>query len=121
MYVFCSRWKSHHRHRSQAMPHIKTYCRWSSEGLYWFLLTSANLSKSAWGNLTKSSIQPSLRINSYEAGVLFIPKFIIGQSTFKMDTDESSTTSDKPFPMPYDVPLTPYASDDSPFFINLIN
>lgn len=60
------------------MPHIKTYCRWSDKGLHWFLLTSANLSKAAWGAFNKgSNLDVPLRIMSYEAGVMFLPKFIL--------------------------------------------
>lgn len=71
-------WKSRQRHRSKAMPHIKTYCRWSTEGVYWFILTSANLSKAAWGAFNKASkLDQPLRIMSYEAGVLFLPKFVL--------------------------------------------
>lgn len=41
----------------------------------WFLLTSANLSKAAWGQLQKNDSQ--LRILSYEMGVLFLPSKMI--------------------------------------------
>nr|CAD7194536.1 unnamed protein product [Timema douglasi] len=88
-------WKSSKRHRSEAMPHIKTYARVSSNGqqLAWFHLTSANLSKAAWGNLNKVKGRPSTDANagaglymmSYEAGVLFLPKFLV--------TVELNTTS----------------------------
>ncbi len=37
----------------------------------WFLLTSENLSRAAWGSLQKNETQ--LFIRSYELGVLFIP------------------------------------------------
>lgn len=73
-------WKCGHRARSQAMPHIKTYCRWSKDlHLHWFMLTSANLSKAAWGAFNKNNkILPKLlRVNNYEVGVLFLPKFVV--------------------------------------------
>lgn len=76
----CSQWHSDCRHRSRAMPHIKSYLRVSPchSFLSWFLLTSANLSKAAWGTETKTKLPgPGLRILSYEAGVLFLPKFIV--------------------------------------------
>lgn len=41
---FLYQWKASRRHRSQAMPHIKTYCRWTGNKLHWFVLTSANVS-----------------------------------------------------------------------------
>ncbi|KAF4514146.1 UNVERIFIED_CONTAM: hypothetical protein B566_EDAN019277, partial [Ephemera danica] len=40
--------------------------------LAWFLLTSANLSKAAWGRTTHRG--EGQNIMSYEAGVLFLPK-----------------------------------------------
>lgn len=71
-------WKSSVLFRSQAMPHIKSYTRYNlnDQNIYWFLLTSANLSKAAWGQYTKT-IQPSLRILNYEAGVLFMPRVMV--------------------------------------------
>lgn len=73
-------WKASARNRTRSMPHIKCYGRWSGEGLYWFCLTSANLSKSAWGTFNKGAkLEPILRINSYEAGVLFVPKIMVSR------------------------------------------
>jgi len=42
----------------------------------WFLLTSANLSKSAWGRKLKTDEDTSL-IMAHEAGVLFLPQFVV--------------------------------------------
>ncbi|XP_058463554.1 probable tyrosyl-DNA phosphodiesterase isoform X2 [Malaya genurostris] len=112
-------WISESRNRTKAVPHIKTYCRWSHRGLYWFLLTSANLSKAAWGVYNKSAkFEAPLRINSYEAGVLFLPKFVIGDNFFPMDS--KADLQHAPFPMPYDVPIIPYAPEDSPFFMDYL-
>ena len=76
---WCSKWRSDGR--MGAMPHIKSYCRLSSDlrTCKWFALTSANVSKAAWGMRTK---QQSLMIQSYEAGVLFLPKFVVSSSLF---------------------------------------
>lgn len=56
----------------KAMPHIKSYTRLSPDlkRMAWFVLTSANLSKAAWG--TQNNY-----IASYEAGILFLPTFIV--------------------------------------------
>ncbi|KAI3986615.1 hypothetical protein MKX01_014153 [Papaver californicum] len=48
---YWAKWKANHSGRSCAMPHIKTYTRYRGQNLAWFLLTSANLSKAAWGAL----------------------------------------------------------------------
>lgn len=72
-----SKWRCNVRHRTRAVPHIKTYCRFSpcKKFLSWFLLTSANLSKAAWG--VENKARTDLRILSYEAGVLFIPSILV--------------------------------------------
>ncbi|CAM9540942.1 unnamed protein product, partial [Heterosigma akashiwo] len=68
--------------RNTAMPHIKTYCRWVKKEhkpaeYLWFLLTSCNLSKAAWGTLQKNKSQ--LMIRSYEMGVLFLRSHFSGK------------------------------------------
>lgn len=118
-------WSADSRFRSQALPHIKTYCRYSdTEGLYWFCLTSANFSKSAWGSLDtgsgwkyKHSVthkEEGLRVNNYEMGVLFLPRVMIKRETFPLTS--GGGTSVPPFPMPFDLPLVPYSNQDKPWF-----
>jgi tyrosyl-DNA phosphodiesterase-1 len=66
--------------RQYAMPHIKTYCRHNGDALAWLILTSANLSRAAWGELQKrekcTGTFEQLAIRSYELGVLFAPQFL---------------------------------------------
>jgi tyrosyl-DNA phosphodiesterase-1 len=61
---YWARWKADHVGRCRAMPHIKTFTRYNGQDIAWFLLTSANLSKAAWGALQKNNTQ--LMIRSYE-------------------------------------------------------
>lgn len=77
LHAYFHQWKSSAIGRSEASPHIKTYCRPNPENkqLAWFLLTSANLSKAAWGELQVQGSQ--LAIRSYELGVLFLPKLLV--------------------------------------------
>lgn len=111
-------WRADGRFRSKAMPHIKTYCRWSEKKLYWYILTSANLSRAAWGSFNKSAkVSPPLRINNYEAGVMFLPKFITKTDYFSTDQSDTSTPV---FPKLYDIPLKKYAIDDTPFLSDLL-
>lgn len=115
---FLYQWKANGRYRSQAMPHIKTYARWTDKKLHWFVLTSANVSKAAWGSFNKSSsINVPLRINNYEAGVMFLPKFVTGTDYFSLDPNDTTTPT---FPMVYDIPLTKYAIDDTPFLSDIL-
>lgn len=112
-------WHADHRHRTRAMPHIKSYCRYSEEqGLFWFLHTSANFSRSAWGSFPKDT-EPGqvLRVNNYEMGVLFLPQIMINRSTFPFKPDQGS---DVPiFPLVYDLPLVPYSDNDEIFVSDL--
>ena len=114
---FLHLWRSERRGRTTACPHIKSYARFSEDckQMAYFLLTSANLSKAAWGQLEKNGSQ--LAIRSYEIGVLFIPKLFGSQDVFDVSDVNASlqlgTTSS--FPIHYDIPLTPYPSNDSPW------
>uniref|UniRef100_A0A7N8XND4 Tyrosyl-DNA phosphodiesterase 1 n=1 Tax=Mastacembelus armatus TaxID=205130 RepID=A0A7N8XND4_9TELE len=73
LHSYFHRWKADTTGRSHAMPHIKTYMRVSPDftELAWFLVTSANLSKAAWGALEKNNTQ--MMVRSYELGVLYVP------------------------------------------------
>ncbi|KFZ47816.1 Tyrosyl-DNA phosphodiesterase 1, partial [Antrostomus carolinensis] len=73
LHSYFNKWSAEISGRSHAIPHIKTYMRPSPDfqKIAWFLVTSANLSKAAWGALEKNGTQ--LMIRSYELGVLFLP------------------------------------------------
>lgn len=113
---FLYQWKASSRNRNAAMPHIKSYCRYSDRGLYWFILTSANMSRSAWGAMNKSNktLNPTLRINSYEAGVVFFPRVILSEERFP--TNSAQQKNGNPiFRLPFDIPPVPYGKDDVPY------
>ena len=121
--------------RRRAAPHIKTYMRFSDNSMTkidWAMMTSANLSTQAWGAATNGAGE--VRVCSYEIGVVVWPALwndkIRGSvemvPTFKKDlpsVDEvDSTTAGRSTPkvrvglrMPFDLPLIPYADDDSPW------
>lgn len=64
------------RARRVAMPHIKSYMRMgqSCETLAWFCLTSANMSKAAWGDVQSPPERgEQLFCCHWELGVLFSP------------------------------------------------
>ncbi|XP_069772013.1 tyrosyl-DNA phosphodiesterase 1 isoform X2 [Narcine bancroftii] len=110
---FLSKWSAELTGRSRALPHIKTYMRASPDfrELAWFLVTSANLSKAAWGTLEKNGFQ--LMIRSYELGVLYLPEaFGIGTGRFLVQRGQlpDCKTPEKPFPVPYDLPPQHYGS-----------
>lgn len=105
-------WKCTSRDRDRAMPHIKSYCRYSEEGIFWFVLTSANMSKSAWG-VTRST----LNMNSYEVGVAFFPRVMLpGKDVFPMN--EAQQLDQTPIlKLPFDIPPLAYDRKDAPFCI----
>lgn len=109
-------WKANSRNRNRAMPHIKSYFRYNDRGLYWFILTSANLSRSAWGSYNKGnkSLNPTLRINSYEAGVMLFPRIMIEKDRFPLSV-EHQKDSIPIFRLPYDLPPLPYGPHDVPY------
>uniref|UniRef100_A0A1D1XM86 Tyrosyl-DNA phosphodiesterase 1 n=1 Tax=Anthurium amnicola TaxID=1678845 RepID=A0A1D1XM86_9ARAE len=140
---YWAKWKASHTGRCRAMPHIKSYTRYSGQNLAWFLLTSANLSKAAWGALQKNNSQ--LFIRSYELGVLFLPSRLQGGLSSFSCTDNGgirqvlpeSKNNEKhktrlvtlcwqrnkatdscdviPLPVPYELPPQPYTSEDVPW------
>ncbi|KAG1654466.1 Tyrosyl-DNA phosphodiesterase 1 [Nymphon striatum] len=108
---YLHRWKSELHGRTHASPHIKSYMRVSSDDkeLAWFLITSANLSKAAWGALEKNGTQ--LMIRSYELGVLFVPQSF-KRSSFEVLNNGSQTSA---FMIPFDLPLSKYTSKEKPW------
>ena len=116
-------WKNERNGRSHAAPHIKTYLRCSPDcsSLAWLLLTSANLSKAAWGSLQKDSSQ--LMIRSYELGVLFLPQ----EQHPPRDTYPVTESADdislyyerrNSVLIPIDLPLIEYQVNDEPWIVD---
>jgi tyrosyl-DNA phosphodiesterase-1 len=84
-------------------------------------VTSANLSKQAWGEAM--NVGGDVRICSYEIGVLVWPE-LYGEGavmvpTFKTDTPTKGLKSDNNIVvgarMPYDIPLQSYSKEDLPW------
>ncbi|KAI4722260.1 phospholipase D/nuclease [Aureobasidium sp. EXF-10727] len=113
--------------RRRAAPHIKTFIRFSDtecNKIDWALVTSANLSKQAWGEMANKNGEVS--ISSFEIGVLVCPQWLVGQGetatmvpVFKKDEPEVDAFGgvDKVIGvrMPYDLPLTLYAENEVPW------
>ena len=117
-------WDSEEIHSTRAMPHIKTYTKLSGFCIEsknekqrpkasYYLLTSANVSKAAWGSLNKT--EDKLFIQSYEAGILLLPKFTHGSSHKSYSVTAEGPTKPAELVLPYDLPLTEYESNDEPW------
>ncbi|XP_058484791.1 tyrosyl-DNA phosphodiesterase 1 [Solea solea] len=120
LHSFFHRWMANTTGRSHAMPHIKTYMRASPDftQLAWFIVTSANLSKAAWGALEKNNTQ--IMVRSYELGVLYVPS-AFGMKTFPVHKNPfpASSSSSFSFPVPFDLPPTCYSPKDQPWIWNI--
>lgn len=103
------------------MPHIKTYTRIYQDKnnksfVAWHVLTSANMSRAAWGEYQKKRTQ--IYIKSFELGVFLAPNLweTAGKTTYlvpytniydqvKEDGDDEDIQWIK-VRLPYDLPLT---------------
>ncbi|KAI0160994.1 phospholipase D/nuclease [Hypoxylon sp. FL1284] len=120
--------------RDHAAPHIKTYIRYnknnsSNDGengivsIDWALLTSANVSKQAWGEAENAARQ--VRIASWEIGVLVWPELFAEGArmvgTFKTDEparEDLDGDGDEPLVglrIPYSLPLQRYGGAERPW------
>ena len=95
--------------RRRAMGHIKTWTRVSGDGstVRWSVLTSANLSGGAWGNVRDGG--RTLFIMHWELGVLVTPS-IMGAPLRTTQGSEGAIV-----PLPFACPPRPCAQGDVPF------
>ncbi|ETS83136.1 hypothetical protein PFICI_05012 [Pestalotiopsis fici W106-1] len=120
----------HDAGRQRAAPHIKTYIRYNSQSsVDWALLTSANISKQAWGEAVNAAKE--VRIASWEIGVLVWPDLLADGKgarmvgTFKTDTPDRNEHEDKfkgeddgtliGLRIPYNLPLQKYGPGEEPW------
>ena len=77
------------------------------------MLTSANLSKAAWGSVNKDGT--SSLIMSYEVGVVWLPSLITGLDTFTITSFSQREAGSEKFSLHYDLPLSKYGDKDRPW------
>ncbi|KAL7917492.1 tyrosyl-DNA phosphodiesterase [Trichoderma austrokoningii] len=109
--------------RNRATPHVKTYIRFNQNNtIDWAMLTSANMSKQAWGETLKSPLG-DVRIASWEVGVLVWPSLIY-EDSIMLKSLQSDTMQMSPFlpqrpivclRIPYSMPLQAYGKDEVPW------
>ena len=102
-------WDSKDYGRSRVVPHIKTYTRLAPDmkSVALFLLTSANLSKAAWGQELSDG---RFRVRSYELGVLFVEPEPM--KVYDKETDSGML-------VPYTLPPRPYTKTDKPWLADV--
>lgn len=108
------KWTAYNAGRARASAHIKSYFRTShgNQQLEWFLLTSANLSKQAWGTINQK--KKNQWIQSWECGVLLHPGcYGVDRllPVYKRD-GESNQDNSLPIRLAFDLPLVPYEKED---------
>jgi tyrosyl-DNA phosphodiesterase 1 len=106
------------------VPHIKTYFQLTNdtdEAMEWFVLTSHNLSKAAWGDVQNSTKHNEKRLfcRHWELGVFFSPgqlhaRRIVPWSPGK----ETLKAGDVTVPLPYRHKPVPYGESDKPWAID---
>ena len=112
--------------RNRAAPHIKTYIRYnnnnnrpSDASIDWALVTSANLSKQAWGDAVNSAGE--VRVSSYEIGVLVWPGLYaegaVMKGAFLADelADGEGGKAAVALRVPYSLPLQAYGRGEVPW------
>lgn len=106
------KWAAVEAGRQRAAPHIKTYFRTTpdSRALKWFMLTSANLSKQAWGIVNKT--KGNQWIQSWECGVLVTANMFGYDSFTPIYKRDCGPDPGVYIRMAYDIPLSRYSSGD---------
>jgi tyrosyl-DNA phosphodiesterase-1 len=114
--------------RSFTVPHIKTYMQLSEDesSIEWFVLSSHNLSKAAWGEVQNGKFGKCLFMRHWELGVLFLPGMFSkigpnGKCNMKTFQPYSGHTIGKnaiPLPLPYCLPPKPYRPKDVPWAVD---
>lgn len=113
--------------RKRAAPHVKTYIRYADgeKSLDWALMTSANLSKQAWGEAANS--MGEVRIASWEIGVLVWPSLfaenarmscVFGSDRLPAEEADEARRGHRPvvgLRIPYSLPVQPYGKDEIPW------
>lgn len=121
-------------HRGPAAPHIKTYIRFSTNArktIDWAMVTSANLSKQAWGETenrkgeiwiqsweTGVVVWPSLFAETETEDVIMVPVFgkdSPGESDLGNGIAEGKGEKVVGYRMAYDLPLESYGEEDEPW------
>lgn len=112
------------------VPHIKTYYQMSSaspqrqEEMEWFVLSSHNLSKAAWGEVQNRQVEGQvLMVQHWELGVFVSPQTLgvdsMGPLPVEGSAVENETKSRSTIPLPYKFRPDPYREEDQFWAVDL--
>jgi tyrosyl-DNA phosphodiesterase-1 len=104
--------------KSRNVPHIKTYYQLNHEGcsMDWFVVTSHNMSKAAWGEVQNSRHgSRCLFIRHWELGVFLSPQTVYGNRLVPWSLRGPFRPGDVTVPQPYSLYPRPYQASDRPW------
>lgn len=112
--------------KGRNVPHMKTYFQTNSttETLHWFVLTSHNLSKAAWGEIQTSSRYGGRRlfVRHWELGVFLSPQLLGASELLPWSSSERKRYSTESkictIPIPYDLYPKVYGQGDRPWAVD---
>jgi tyrosyl-DNA phosphodiesterase-1 len=109
--------------KSQNVPHIKTYYQLNHEGcsMDWFVVTSHNMSKAAWGEVQNSSRHGSRRlfVRHWELGVFLSPQTLRAERLVPWSEQGPFRPGDVTVPQPYSLYPRPYQASDRPWAVDV--
>lgn len=97
--------------------HLKTYYQISNDSMEWFVLTSHNLSKAAWGEVQTRAAGRRLFVRHWELGVWMCPPLEDGTKLAPYGTFDAAVTA---VPLPYPFRPVPYRSSDQPWAVDRV-
>ena len=110
------------------VPHMKSYFQLHSDNdsMSWFLVTSHNLSKAAWGEVQTSSRFGGRRlfIRHWELGAFVSPSLLNARRlkawspVIDLEDSGGDTVS---IPLPYNIVPVPYSSTDTPWAVDSLH
>ena len=102
------------------VPHIKTWCQTGGaedpDALAYWIITSHNLSKAAWGTIQNSTKYGERRlfVRHWELGVFVAPSLLLCNRLVPFGCPHAQP-GDLTVPLPYDLHPQPYQADDEPW------
>ena len=108
--------------KSHNIPHIKTYYQLNEDdsSMKWFVLTSHNMSKAAWGEVQYGQFGRHIHIRHWELGVFVSPTLVAGEPGHRLVPFgvNASQESDIQIPLPYKVLPDAYGASDRPWMVD---
>ena len=108
---------------SQYVPHIKTFyqvrdANTSNASMEWFVVSSHNMSKAAWGEIQNTSRGRRLFVRHWELGVFLSPSLLQCERLVPWSEPAEEDASTATVPLPYAFDPRPYDPEDKPWAVD---